>query len=102
MLALCGRSGYTDAEFERYFRRVYQHFGSPSGYEVLDDAHTLHVRAEFGKVDAATYRTLKEASTEKLPVNVFAGHFFHTLGAEKGAQTRRTLSSSDQISAPLY
>ena len=41
VLALCGRSGYTDAEFERYFRRVYQHFGSPSGYEVLDDAHAL-------------------------------------------------------------
>ena len=41
VLALCGRSDYTDAEFERYFRRVYQHFGSPSGYEVLDDAHAL-------------------------------------------------------------
>ena len=37
-----------------------------SATTMVDDAHTLHVRAEFGKVDAATYRTLKEASTEKL------------------------------------
>ena len=41
VLALCGRSGYTDAEFERYFRRVYQHFASPTGYERLDDADAL-------------------------------------------------------------
>ena len=40
VLELCGRA-YTEAEFERYFRRVYQHFGSPSGYETLDDADAL-------------------------------------------------------------
>mmetsp|Transcript_18208 Transcript_18208/g.42472 ORF Transcript_18208/g.42472 Transcript_18208/m.42472 type:complete len:298 (+) Transcript_18208:52-945(+) len=29
---------YTDEEFDRYFQRVYQHFGGPLGYEVLGDA----------------------------------------------------------------
>jgi len=32
---------YTDEEFDRYFRRVYQHYGSPAGYAVLDDARHL-------------------------------------------------------------
>ena len=32
---------YTEQEFQRYFRRVYQHFGSPSGYMVLEDAQSL-------------------------------------------------------------
>lgn len=32
---------YTYEEFDRYFRRVYQHFGSPAGYMVLDDAQHL-------------------------------------------------------------
>jgi len=37
MLCLCGRY-YTEREFERYFRRIYQHFGSIDGYEPLEDA----------------------------------------------------------------
>ena len=32
---------YTEEEFQRYFRRVYQHFGSPGGYMVLDDAQSF-------------------------------------------------------------
>ena len=32
---------YTEEEFQRYFRRVYQHFGSPAGYMVLEDAQSL-------------------------------------------------------------
>uniref|UniRef100_A0A7R9ZUG8 Haloacid dehalogenase-like hydrolase domain-containing protein 3 n=1 Tax=Pseudo-nitzschia arenysensis TaxID=697910 RepID=A0A7R9ZUG8_9STRA len=32
---------YTEDEFQRYFRRVYQHFGSPAGYMVLEDAEKL-------------------------------------------------------------
>jgi HAD superfamily hydrolase (TIGR01549 family) len=32
---------YTEQEFQRYFRRVYQHFGSPAGYMVLEDAASL-------------------------------------------------------------
>jgi REG-2-like HAD superfamily hydrolase len=37
VLNFCGRD-YTDAEFERFFRRVYQHYGSLEGYERLPDA----------------------------------------------------------------
>lgn len=37
---LCERE-YTQEEFQRYFRRVYQHFGSPAGYMVLDDAQSF-------------------------------------------------------------
>ena len=33
----CERS-YADADFERFFRRVYQHFGSPQAYARLSDA----------------------------------------------------------------
>lgn len=36
-LSNCGRS-YTDAEFDRFFRRVYQHYGSLEGYVQLPDA----------------------------------------------------------------
>ena len=32
---------FTKEEFDRYFRRVYQHFGSPNGYMVLDDAQQI-------------------------------------------------------------
>jgi FMN phosphatase YigB (HAD superfamily) len=34
-------SEFSEHDFDRYFRRVYQHFGSPKGYLVLDDAHEL-------------------------------------------------------------
>ena len=33
----CGRT-YTETEFNRYFRRIYQHYGSTDGYETLPDA----------------------------------------------------------------
>lgn len=32
---------YSEQDFDRYFRRVYQHFGSPAGYVVLADARNL-------------------------------------------------------------
>lgn len=35
-LELTGRR-YNERDFNRFFRRVYQHYGSPLGYEVLDD-----------------------------------------------------------------
>jgi hypothetical protein len=35
-LEICGRQ-YSEQEFKRYFRRVFQHFGSQAGYEVLAD-----------------------------------------------------------------
>jgi hypothetical protein len=34
----CGRTEYTTDEFDRFFRRVYQHYGSLDGYEKLPDA----------------------------------------------------------------
>ena len=34
-------ASYTEQEFDRYFRRVYQHFGSPAGYMVLEDAQDM-------------------------------------------------------------
>jgi REG-2-like HAD superfamily hydrolase len=34
-------SEFSDEDFDRYFRRVYQHFGSCQGYLVLDDAQAL-------------------------------------------------------------
>ena len=40
IMELTGRS-YADEDFDRWFRRVYQHFGSPRGYEVLPDAATF-------------------------------------------------------------
>lgn len=40
IMALTGRS-YKEDDFDRWFRRVYQHFGSPQGYEVLPDAATF-------------------------------------------------------------
>jgi hypothetical protein len=33
----CGKS-YSEEEVLRYFRRVYQHYGTPSAYEILSDA----------------------------------------------------------------
>ena len=36
-LELCERS-YSEAEFDRFFRRVYQHYGSLRGYDKLSDA----------------------------------------------------------------
>jgi FMN phosphatase YigB (HAD superfamily) len=35
-LQLCSRS-YSSKEFDRFFRRVYQHYGSSEGYELLPD-----------------------------------------------------------------
>ena len=40
-LELCGAKrgvDYSDADFGRFFRRVYQHYGCPDGYVLLPDA----------------------------------------------------------------
>lgn len=42
---------YSDAEFERFFRRVYQHFMSPQGYERLTDADAFLSWAETDAPD---------------------------------------------------
>jgi len=38
VLRACGREDYAEGDVDRYFRRVYQTFGAPSAYAVLDDA----------------------------------------------------------------
>ena len=42
---------YTNENFDRYFRRVYQHFGSPKGYRVLEDAQHLLTSLETSNND---------------------------------------------------
>jgi len=42
---------YTHEDFDRYFRRVYQHFGSPKGYRVLEDAQHLLTSLETSNND---------------------------------------------------
>ena len=46
-------SAFSEEDFDRYFRRVYQHFGSPQGYMVLEDAQalldSLHSKQEPGR-----------------------------------------------------
>ena len=44
-----GRTTYSEEDFERYFRRVYQHFGSPMGYFVLDDAQAFLEKVHSSK-----------------------------------------------------
>jgi len=53
----------TQRDFDRYFRAVYQHYGSPEGYEILDD--TLPLLKFLGEKSVAAgvttntpYRTL--------------------------------------------
>lgn len=45
-------ASYEGADFDRYFRRVYQHFGSPAGYVLLDDARQMlsSLREESGDI----------------------------------------------------
>mmetsp|Transcript_5544 Transcript_5544/g.8501 ORF Transcript_5544/g.8501 Transcript_5544/m.8501 type:complete len:297 (-) Transcript_5544:117-1007(-) len=47
-----GRADYTEDEFNRYFRRVYQHFGSPKGYMVLEDASSLLLTISNNKLES--------------------------------------------------
>ena len=54
------RAGKTvsEADFERYFRRVYQFYGSASGYQALPDAESvLPVLAEKNLVLGVTSNT---------------------------------------------
>ena len=40
-IELTGRTDYTEQEFNRFFRRIYQQYGSLKGYEVLEDTLPL-------------------------------------------------------------
>ena len=53
---------YSEEEFNRYFRRVYQHFGSPAGYMILDDAQNL--------LDALQRRSSQNPNKEQLILGI--------------------------------
>ena len=62
---------YNSIDFQRYFRRVYQHYGSLDGYEILDDAMNFIKWADslknkdgtkrftFGVTTNTPYRTIE-------------------------------------------
>lgn len=87
-LANCGRT-VSDAAFERYFRRVYQHFGSPRGYEVLPDAApALAALQSRGLVLGVTSNTPSRTVDTVLPMLGLADAFSfyacaHECGSEK-------------------
>lgn len=77
---------YTAEDFDRYFRRVYQHFGSPNGYMVLDDAseflEALQKRSADEKKDntslllGITSNTANRQMESILPM-LGVHHYFH-------------------------
>lgn len=79
----------SDEEFERYFRRVYQYFGSPEAYDALPDARrTLDDLTARGLVLGVTSNTPGRTTDTVLPMlglhdsfNFFASAF--DVGAEK-------------------
>lgn len=56
---------YTEQEFDRYFRRVYQHFGSPAGYMVLEDA--AHLLRSLQKESSSSSSDLLLGITSNTP-----------------------------------
>ena len=60
------RHYYTEQEFQRYFRRVYQHFGSPAGYMVLEDAASLLSTIEIAA--ASSSKELVLGITSNTPI----------------------------------
>ena len=86
----CGRGDYTDDEFARFFRRVYQHYGSPEGYERLPDAAPFLRWAgdERGLLLGVTTNTPTRTMETVLPMVGFHEHFnwftcCQDVGAEK-------------------
>jgi putative hydrolase of the HAD superfamily len=59
---------YSERDFERYFRRVYQHFGSPRGYMVLEDAAQLLGKVEDDIVLGITSNTPMRHMESVLPM----------------------------------
>ena len=87
VLELAGRS-YDDAEFDRYFRRVYQHFASPGGYETLSDAAAFLAAAPPGLLLGITSNTPSRHMNTVLPMLGIHDHFkwfacSQDVGAEK-------------------
>mmetsp|Transcript_18971 Transcript_18971/g.28127 ORF Transcript_18971/g.28127 Transcript_18971/m.28127 type:complete len:298 (-) Transcript_18971:254-1147(-) len=63
----CGTE-YNEDDFSRYFRRVYQHFGSPSGYMVLEDASSLLSKISSMKLGSDDANGLLLGVTSNTPI----------------------------------
>lgn len=74
-LAHCGRD-YAEPEFARFFRRVYQHYGSLDGYEALPDAKPfLEWARARGFVLGVTTNTPVRTMETVLPMMGFHDYF---------------------------
>jgi len=83
-----GRKDYSDREFERFFRRVYQHYGSLEGYQKLDDAFPfLDWAKEKGLTLGVTTNTPVRTMETVLPMNGFHDYFsWFTCSQDVGAE----------------
>lgn len=83
-----GRKDYTDREFERFFRRVYQHYGSLEGYQKLDDAVPfLEWATGKGLALGVTTNTPVRTMETVLPMNGFHNYFkWFTCSQDVGAE----------------
>lgn len=76
-LEFTGRVDYTQEEFDRFFRRVYQHYGSLDGYQKLPDAVPFldwlqnEKRYSLGVTTNTPVRTVETV----LPMNGFHDYF---------------------------
>ena len=74
-LALSGREP-AERDFDRYFRRVYQHYGSPAAYAELPDARpALEALRGSGYVLGITSNTPRRVTDSALPMLGLAGYF---------------------------
>ena len=88
-VGLAGASTYSERDFERFFRRVYQHYGSLEGYAVLDDTDpALSFLSQYGVVLGITSNTPHRTIETVLPMLGLARRFSFAVccqdvGAEK-------------------
>lgn len=76
-LELSGRT-YSDAEFARFFRRVYQHYGSVEGYERLPDAEAFLAWVQAEKAHlllGVTTNTPVRTVETVVPMNGYHNYF---------------------------
>lgn len=96
-------SDFSEEDFDRYFRRIYQHFGSPQGYTILDDAeeflNSLHAKNEGSGtllVVGITSNTPIRHMESILPMLGLHGHFhWFTCSQEVAAEKPSPLIFED-------
>mmetsp|Transcript_9453 Transcript_9453/g.30867 ORF Transcript_9453/g.30867 Transcript_9453/m.30867 type:complete len:298 (-) Transcript_9453:223-1116(-) len=75
-LDLAGRTDVEGLEFERFFRRVYQHYGSEEGYEVLPDVvECLEGLGAYNLSLGVTSNTATRTIETTLPLTKLAPYF---------------------------